>query len=839
MELSANPNITWEIVQANPQKRWDYGILSENPNITWEIVQANPEKSWRYDYLSKNPNITWDIVQANPEKRWSYGYLSENPSITWEIVQANPEKQWSYGSLSGNPNITWEIVQANPQTPWNYNILSGNPNITWEIVQANPQKPWKYNILSRNPNITWEIVQANPRKPWDYSALSENPNITWEIVQANPEKQWDYDALSRNPNITWEIVEANPQKRWIYGYLSMNKMTKAREAFIRERTGGVAAAIDVNKQLLDAAIDGKADVMRDMLARGADINTQNNVKDTALTLASWKGHTEIVDLLIKAGADINNQNNENYTALLLAASYGYREIVDLLTKAGADINCKIKSGDTPLTIAAWRGYTEIVDILIKAGADLNIQNNNDKYSALTLAAQYGHLQIVDLLLKAGADLNIRTSQGINALTLAARYGYPQVVDLLLKAGTDLNLQTNHKYTALILAAIYGHTQVVDILLKAGADYTIKDIDGKTALDLAKTPEISALIKSYMPKRLWKGFTRSDMDKFKTIFETEAPRGQQPPAINYSCCPVCLAWVERSEACMYMKHRCTNEVGVTLYHRDLYNKFNEDGMIQWCTICGRICSNHKHYNISRPNDTKPALIVPSAGANPFGDEKACLAFGGGGLDEKLARFRLLRKAALELQREVGTLDEEEAFNDLVESCWNAGDATRRRAANMTAKNFVETPSAAFPANTISRAANNAPAPNVPKPAGLAATRVVEAEEDEMNMLGDEAAEGNPMLEITYEGGYKERVTQDTLKAAIQSRITSHWEPNFGYCLMYPGCQARLYPSDVQGFVPEADYAEYRKRFNEKFQGAAVGGGRRRLRRTRKTHRRLRR
>jgi hypothetical protein len=116
--------------------------------------------------------------------------------------------------------------------------------------------------------------------------------------------------------------------------------------------------------------------------------------------------------------------------------------------------------------------------------------------------------------------------------------------------------------------------------------------------------------------------------------------------------------------------------------------------------------------------------------------------------------------------------------------------------------------------------------------------VEAEAGEMNMLGDEAAEGNPMLEITYEGGYKERVTQDTLKAAIQSRITSHWEPNFGYCLMYPECQARLYPSDVQGFVPEADYEEYRKRFNEKFQRAALGGRRRRdgrRRKTRKTRR----
>jgi ankyrin repeat protein len=869
--LSDNPNITWEVVQENQDKRWDYWKLSRNPNITWEIVQANPQKQWFYVYLSGNPNITWDIVQANPQKRWSYEGLSENPNITWEIVQANPQKPWDYDLLSKNPNITWEIVQANPRKPWDYSALSENPNITWEIVQANPDKPWNYMALSENPNITWEIVQANPNTEWDYDHLSANPNITWEIVQANPQKPWNYKELSANPNITWEIIQANQRKPWDYSYLSVNEMTKAREAFIRERMGGVGAApaIDVNKQLLDAARDGKADVVRDMLARGADINSEDSNKDTALALASFKGHTQIVDLLIKAGADLNIQNNIKNTALALASFKGHTQIVDLLIKAGADINTQNNHNDTALTLASFKGHTEIVDLLIKAGADFIFDNYNaltfaareghvqivnlllkagadvnartpHDNTVLTLAAWKGHIQVVDLLLKAGADVNILTINKNTALMLAATYGHTQLVDLLLKAGADLNLQTIKKNTALILAAVNGYTQIVDLLLKAGADYTIKNNEGKTALDIAKTPEIRALIKSYMPKLLWKGFTQSDMDKFKTIFETEAPRGQKPPAVNYSCCPVCLAWVERSEACMYMKHKCTNEVGVSLYHYDLYNKFNEGGLIQWCTICGRICSNHKHYNISSPEDPKPALITPSAGADPFGDETACMAFGGGGLKEKLSRFRLLRKAALELQREVGTLDEEDAFNDLVESCWNAGDATRRRTANMAAKNFVETPSSAFPPNTIARAANNSPnvpAPNVLKPAGLAVTRVVEAEAGEMNMLGDEAAEGNPMLEITYEGGYKERVTQDTLKAAIQSRITSHWEPNFGYCLMYPECQARLYPSDVKEFVSVADYEEYRKRFNEKFRGAAVGGRRRHdgRRKTRKMRR----
>jgi GTP-binding protein EngB required for normal cell division len=149
-------------------------MLSANPNITWDIVQQNPDKPWNWYVLSGNPNITWDIVQQNPDKPWELEMLSANPNITWDIVQQNPDKPWDLEMLSANPNITWDIVQQNPDKPWNWYVLSGNPNITWDIVQQNPRKLWKYVGLSRNPNITWDIIQQNPGKPWNWRWLSLN-----------------------------------------------------------------------------------------------------------------------------------------------------------------------------------------------------------------------------------------------------------------------------------------------------------------------------------------------------------------------------------------------------------------------------------------------------------------------------------------------------------------------------------------------------------------------------------------------------------------------------------------------------------------------------------------
>ena len=212
--ISRNEFLTWDTIQHNPDKPWDYVQCSSNPNITWNIVQSNPDKPWDYSRLSANPNITWTIVQSNPDKPWNYNYLSANPNITWNIIKNNPDKPWNYSRLTEHPNITWNIIKNNPDKPWDYGSLSKSPKITWDIVQVNLNKKWDYKLLSSNPNITWAIVQDNLNKPWDYGELSKNPNITWDIVQANPNKHWNYGKLSENPNITWDIIQNNPNRPW-------------------------------------------------------------------------------------------------------------------------------------------------------------------------------------------------------------------------------------------------------------------------------------------------------------------------------------------------------------------------------------------------------------------------------------------------------------------------------------------------------------------------------------------------------------------------------------------------------------------------------------------------
>ena len=104
------------------------------------------------------------------------------------------------------------------------------------------------------------------------------------------------------------------------------------------------------------------------------------------------------------------------------------------------------------------------------------------------------LQVLRLLLRRGADASAADDAGWTPLMLAVRSSRQAAVEALLEAGADPAAQNQQGATALHLAAVNGKTAICGCLAqKAGAALGVRNKDGKTPAELAKTPEVAALL----------------------------------------------------------------------------------------------------------------------------------------------------------------------------------------------------------------------------------------------------------------------------------------------------------------------------------------------------------
>lgn len=110
------------------------------------------------------------------------------------------------------------------------------------------------------------------------------------------------------------------------------------------------AGANINSQsngsmpLFVAAGEGRSDVVRYLLAEGADVNAREKLGDTALTEATYYGHVALVKELLLRGAEVNALGNEG-TALDIAIDKKYADLADLLKHHGGKRACEIRRCD--------------------------------------------------------------------------------------------------------------------------------------------------------------------------------------------------------------------------------------------------------------------------------------------------------------------------------------------------------------------------------------------------------------------------------------------------------------------------------------------------------------
>ena len=123
------------------------------------------------------------------------------------------------------------------------------------------------------------------------------------------------------------------------------------------------------------------------------------------------GNLEGMKWLVGQGADKNCVGGKwHATALSVASFKGHMDIVQYLVEQGADMEKACGLGGTPLIYASCSGRLDVARYLLEQGANRD-KTTNRGYTSLHYAAYHGHLETAKLLMVYGADLNARTNDG--------------------------------------------------------------------------------------------------------------------------------------------------------------------------------------------------------------------------------------------------------------------------------------------------------------------------------------------------------------------------------------------------------------------------------------------
>jgi len=156
--------------------------------------------------------------------------------------------------------------------------------------------------------------------------------------------------------------------------------------------------------------------------------------ENLLHRASTEGNLVVVSELLASGyRNLTSKNQDSQTAVHLASYYGHRDILEELLKYGAKVNVSDTEGYTPLHYAcqADKPYS-VRTLLERGGANPTKRNDLTQWVPLHEAAWKGHLECVSVLLEFNAPTKPRTPKNETPADLAKAAGHHELAVFLDK-----------------------------------------------------------------------------------------------------------------------------------------------------------------------------------------------------------------------------------------------------------------------------------------------------------------------------------------------------------------------------------------------------------------------
>lgn len=452
---------------------------------------------------------------------WFFGVL--NVMILWALGCNVPAAENIFETIdSGNTTKVQQYISdgkdinikdSNQNTLLMHAINLGKNDIVKlllntpiDINERNNQGLSALMIASQKGNIAvvdWLIekdVYVNAKDKGNFSSLmfaSElgNPKIVSKLLDkgakiddknSNNETALILAVKNNRLDVIKTLLEHNPQKDNEALYISSEKgYFPILKVLLENNYNSKSNLTEALRRACSSSIDSM-DIAQELISKGANINAEDDAKNTPLLMAIQKQKPEIVKVLISSGANVNYQNinSKGATPLLLASGGNNVSILENLIQAGANLETSYTDKTSPLMIAVGSGNIQAVKVLIKAGAKVKIKNIYG-ISPLMLAAKTKNLEIVQELLTAGSDINTKDNNEETALIFAIKSNSMNIMQELLDRGAPINSQHKNNETPLMYATRQNNKDLVHVLVVQKADIEAKNKLGQTALDIAQ------------------------------------------------------------------------------------------------------------------------------------------------------------------------------------------------------------------------------------------------------------------------------------------------------------------------------------------------------------------
>jgi ankyrin repeat protein len=250
-----------------------------------------------------------------------------------------------------------------------------------------------------------------------------DPDGATALVIAILNANYDFAAFLLDEGADPNVVDNEAGMGPLYAAIDMHRLAIGHGR-PNPRPSGRLDALDVVKRLLDRKADANAVLKAPMFQRHHTMGDFALAKGaTPFMRAAKSGDVEVMKLLLAAGADPTATMPNKATALMFAAGLGWRDgspaapsydqgtpeeavqAIALLLDRGFDINAANDNGETALHLAVTnRGAPEIVRFLIAKGANLKAQNKRGQTPLAAAMASRKELgPLIEILKAAGAQ----------------------------------------------------------------------------------------------------------------------------------------------------------------------------------------------------------------------------------------------------------------------------------------------------------------------------------------------------------------------------------------------------------------------------------------------------